>query len=74
MWVGRIVGGNEFTVGAEQKVSGQTDMFMQGVTASTTDLLMPWHDPNWFNFMHGNHWITIFAMPVIPMRWRIFLH
>ena len=22
-----------------------------GITASTTDLLMPWHDPKWFDFI-----------------------
>jgi len=46
-----MIGINEITQGVQRKVSGQTDMFMQGVTASTTDLLMPWHDPKWFDFM-----------------------
>ena len=53
MWVGRIVGDNEITVGAEQKVSGQTDIFMQGVTASTPNSLSSWYSPKWFYFMHG---------------------
>ena len=63
-----VIVSNELTVGVDRKVSGQTDMFMLGVTASTTHLLTPWHSPNWFDFMQGIYWVTIFAMPVIPMN------
>ena len=69
-----MIGSNEITQGVQRKVSGQTDMFMQGVIASTPNSLSSWYSPNRFYFMHGIYWVTIFAMPVITMRWRIFLH
>lgn len=40
VWVGWMLGSNKITVGVEQKVSGQTDMFLQGVTASPPNSLI----------------------------------